>query len=256
MHPKVIDCHTTTTLDQVASDAWNEDGLIRFTGLVPNAVLAHVRERLTALVGYSPENPLAFPRLGKPKLKPLGREPSCVIVDSETVSQVVGQLLGTSWSRPNSGGSWFISPPRGEQTTEPPREGWHWDGRPDLHGCTGLWVFAMLADLPFGAGGTWMMAGSHQIVSDFYGNLPMDRRGQPSKKVRRWFSDQHTWFDALNGADDQIPESESPRIFQVSGQAGDVVFMRSLTIHARPRSIGPGPRQIYVCSTEPSKASR
>lgn len=100
------------------------------------------------------------------------------------------------------------------------------------------------------------MAGSAGLVTDFYRNLPPEKQGKPTKVVKKWFTDEYEWFNVLNGGDtlNQTDQTgDAVRLLNVSGQPGDVVLMKSFTIHSVPEYIGQGPRlcQVVVASLIP-----
>jgi hypothetical protein len=104
--------------------------------------------------------------------------------------------------------------------------------------------------------GTWLAAGSARRVLDFYANLPPEKHGKPTKVVKKWFTDAHEWFKVLNSGEtlQQTNQAgDAVRLLNVSGQPGDVVLMKSFTIHSAPEYIGPGPRvcQVVVASLTP-----
>ena len=103
------------------------------------------------------------------------------------------------------------------------------------------------------SGGTWLVAGSARMVTDFYRNLPSEKHGKPTKLVKKWFTDEHEWFNVLNCGEalQQANQTgDAVRLLNVAGQPGDVVLMKSFTIHSAPEYIGPGPRlcQVVVAS--------
>ena len=159
----------------------------------------------------------------------------------------------------NTGGGWFVDAPRQLEKQHSskielvPRGTWHWDGRPDSH-ANGLWFFTPVTEMLPHSGGTWLVAGSARMVSDFYANLPPEKKGKPTKLVKEWFTDDHEWFKLLNSGEtlNQTNQAgDSVRLLNVSGKPGDVVLMKNFTIHSAPEYIGPGARvcQVVVASS-------
>jgi hypothetical protein len=106
------------------------------------------------------------------------------------------------------------------------------------------------------SGGTWLVAGSARMVTDFYRKLPPEKKGKPTKLVKQWFTDDHEWFNVLNSREtlhQTNQAGDTVRLLNVSGQPGDVVVMKDFTIHSSPEYIGPGPRvcQVVVASPTP-----
>jgi len=258
----VSEPYTCTKVDERARQAWEEDGVLKITGLIPQAWFVHLRQRVIEILGSPPESPQAWTKSElSGLLKPIGRDKQCVPLEIESLKDVVDDLIGKGWEYPHTGGGWFANAPRQlERQHSPkielvPRGTWHWDGRPDLH-ADGLWLFTpMTAMLPH-SGGTWLVAGSARMVLDFYAKLPPEKQGKPTKVVKQWFTDAHEWFNVLNRGETltQMDQAgDSVRLLNVSGQPGDVVLMKNFTIHSAPEYIGPGPRvcQVVVASLTP-----
>jgi len=252
----ITEPYTCTTVDERALQAWEQDGVVKITGLIPPEWFANLRNRVLETLGAAPENPEAWP-----KLKPLGRDKQCMPLEIEVVKDVVGHFIGKGWAYPNSGGLWFADAPRQlEKQHAPklervPRGHWHWDARPDLHGGGGLWLFAPVTEMLPHSGGTWLAAGSAHLVTAFYANLPPAQQGKPTKVVKKWFAEAHPWFNVLNGTEplNQTNQAdEAIRLLNVAGQPGDVVLMKEFTIHSAPEYIGPGPRLCRVVTVSPT----
>lgn len=255
----VSEPYTCTNVDERALQAWEQDGVLKITGLIPLDWFVYLRKRVIEILGSAPESPDAWPNFGL--LKPIGRDKQCVPLEIEAVKDVVDQFIGKGWEYPNSGGGWFADAPQqlGKQHAPKievvPRGHWHWDGRPDLHVGGGFWLFAPVIEMLPHSGGTWLVAGSARLVTDFYGNLPAEKQGKPTKVVKKWFTDTHEWFNVLNRGEplnQTSQEGDSVRLLNVSGQPGDVVLMKDFTIHSRPEYIGPGPRVCRVVTVSPT----
>lgn len=258
----VTEPYTSTNVDDRARQAWEEDGVLKISGLIPLEWFTYLRSRMIEILGAEPENPQTWPNLGADLLKPLGRDKQCVPLEIEAVKNVVDTLIGEKWGYPQSGGGWFNDAPRHleKQHSPPlavvPRGQWHWDGRPDIHVGEALWLFTPVTEMLPQAGGTWLVAGSARMVTDFYKRLPPEKQGKPTKLVKTWFADAHEWFKVLNRSEplqQPNPAGDAVRLVNVAGQPGDVVLMKSFTIHSAPEYIGPGPRvcQVVVASLKP-----
>lgn len=252
--------HSCTQIDAPALEAWERDGVLKITNIIPPDRLAYVRQKITDQLGSVPEDPASWEKLKSSLLKPLGRDSQCVVIDSEPVKNAIDALLGPDWKRPASGGNWFCNAPTQQAPPQSardliPRGLWHWDGRPDLQDHRDLWAFSPLADLPPNSGGTWLLAGSHRMVLDFYAELSSEQNQSPSKKVKKWFTAAHPWFRTLNN-DEALDQTNQPTepmtLLNVSGNPGDVVFMKTFTIHSMPAYVGPGPRVCHMITASPS----
>jgi hypothetical protein len=258
----VAEPYTCTKVDERALQAWEQEGVLRITDLIPLEWFVYLRKRIIEILGSAPESPQSWPNLDSSLLKPIGRDKHCVPLEIASVKEAVDNLIGKGWEYPKTGGGWFVNTPRQlEKQYSPkielvPRGAWHWDDRPDLHAGQGLWLFTPVTELLPHSGGTWLVAGSARLVTDFYMKLPPEKKGKPTKVVKKWFTDAHEWFKVLNSVEtlnQTNQESDSVRLLNVTGKPGDVVVMKDFTIHSAPEYIGPGPRvcQVIVASPTP-----
>ncbi|NJM40412.1 MAG: hypothetical protein HC853_06425 [Anaerolineae bacterium] len=179
----VSEPYICTKVDERALQAWEQDGVLKITGLIPLDWFTYLRERVVDMLGSPPESTQTWT---KPELsgllKPIGRDKHYVPLEVESVKEAVDSLIGKGWEYPNTGGGWFANAPRHlEKQGSPqielvPRGTWHWDGRPDLHPVKGLWLFTPVTDMLPHSGGTWLVAGSARMVLDFYAKLPPEKR--------------------------------------------------------------------------------
>ena len=256
----VSEPYTCTKVDERALQAWEQDGVLKITGLILQWSI-YLRNRVVEILGSEPGGPWAWTKTEiSHLLKPIGRDKHCVPLEVESVKDVVDNLIGKGWDYPDTGGMWFADAPRQlEKQHLPkielvPKGTWHWDGRPDLHPVKGLWLFTPVTEMLPHSGGTWLVAGSARKVIDFYAALSPEKKGQPTKVVKTWFTDAHKWFKVLNSGEtlnQANQKGESLRLLNVTGKPGDVVLMKNLTIHSAPEYIGPGPRvcQVVVASS-------
>ncbi|MFN8488013.1 MAG: hypothetical protein U0350_10495 [Caldilineaceae bacterium] len=258
----VTEPYTCTKVDKRAFQAWEQDGVLKITGLIPLEWFVYLRQRVIEILGAEAESPQAWPNLESGLLKPIGRDKQYVPLEIEAVKNAVDNLIGKRWEYPSTGGGWFANAPRQlEKQHSPqmelvPRGHWHWDGRPDLHASEALWLFTPVTEMLPDSGGTWLVAGSARMVTNFYKRLPREKQGKPTKVVKQWFTDDHAWFKALNSGEplhQTNQTGDAVRLLNVSGQPGDVVLMKAFTIHSAPEYIGPGPRlcQVVVAALTP-----
>ena len=257
----VSEPYTCTQVDEGALQAWEQDGVLKITGLIPLEWFGYLRNRIIEFLEAAPESPAAWPHLESGLWKPLGRDKQCVPLEIESVKDAVDTLLGKEWTYPNSGGGWFVNAPRqlekqhAPQLELVPRGHWHWDGRPDLHPGGGLWLFTPVTEMLPHSGGTWLAAGSARMVTDFYLQLSPEQQGKPTRVVKKWFADAYEWFNVLNRREtlNQTNHAgDAVRLLNVSGKPGDVVLMKDFTIHSAPEYIGPGPRVCQVVTVSPT----
>lgn len=110
---------------------------------------------------------------------------------------------------------------------QPPASGWHVDGMDFQHHLTspqqGLVGIEMLTDIAPGGGGTAVRVGSHTVVSRLLHEAEPDGLSYPQ----------------LRGIAEAIRDSP---VVEVTGRAGDVLWMHPHTVHARSANIGDRPR--------------
>ena len=204
MYFEVSEPYTCTKIDERALQAWKQDGVLRIADLIPPEWFEYLSKRLIEVLGSSPENPEVWSNLQSSPLKQLGRDKRCVALEVEAVKEAVDQVIGEGWEYPQTGGGWFANEPRHvERQNLPdvelvPRGIWHWDGRPDLHAVKGIWLFTPVTEMLPHSGGTWLVAGSGQKVIDFYSALSPEKKGQPTKTVKKWFAEAHEWFKVIS----------------------------------------------------------
>lgn len=158
---------------------------------------------------------------------------------NETISQVftkkyigiVNQLCGTErWEYDEGIGHFFINYPVNKKKWEPVQNSWHVDNNTEYQNITsqklGLITFHLFTDILPGGGGTAIRLGSHKysarILSEggYKGLKEVDFSLQAVKATR------HLPF------------------IEITGQAGDVLFMHPLTVHTRSLNISNNIRVI------------
>jgi hypothetical protein len=90
----VSEPYTCTKVDERALEAWEQDGVLKITGLIPLEWFVYLRKRVTEILGSAPESPQAWTKLQPSLFKPLGRDKSCVPLEIEPVKDAVDTLIG------------------------------------------------------------------------------------------------------------------------------------------------------------------
>jgi hypothetical protein len=251
----VSEPHTCSTIDDIALRMWERDGVLRIRDVIPLEWMRNLRDRVSEVLGAAPEDPQVWPSLPTSPLKALGRDKRYVALEIDSVKSAVDRVIGKGWEYPNGGGGWFANGPtqlesrNGSEMGVVPRGNWHWDARPDIHAVNGLWLFTPVVEMLPNSGGTWLVAGSARRVMDFYGKLSPEKKGQPTRVIKKLFAEDHEWFSVLNGGEvlKTAEQSEDAvKLLNVAGRPGDVVMMKNFTIHSAPEYIGPGARLCQV----------
>lgn len=183
--------------------------------------------------------------------EPIGGEVTCAAIDA-----VVGE---DRWKRPAEWGQFLVSFPNAELWSVPSGI-WHTDfgyvhagDRP-----FGAVVFSFLSDVPAAAGGTLVVAGSHQLIARFLESNPRRRR-ERMKHVRKAFLASEPWLAALASEADDDPDRSARlmqheheidgvpvRVVELSGEAGDVIVVHPWLLHASSPNAGRAPRLMRV----------
>jgi hypothetical protein len=244
-------------------ESYRRQGLLRLRGAVVAEHVARCQERLwihLAASGAVSADPGTWQSISPGRVKALASHRDFAFARVPALAMALDQLVGPRRSKPNhSGGNFLISPPSttGEQW-HLPRGRWHWDGDLDPHPCASVRVFTILAPLASRQGGTLLISGSHSLVRAFATKESVATQTRRPRRQRKHFERLHPWLAALQ--QDQpnseeltaammdrsfTDEGQELRIFDVHGDAGDVIFVDGLLILSAPSWIGPGPRMMH-----------
>jgi hypothetical protein len=151
-------------------------------------------------------------------------------------SAVIDDLCGRGrWYDSGGVGYWpivlpgFFSPP-----WKPPRGGWHLDGRLEVsHIATldrALVGLELFTDIRPGGGGTVIRVGSHHVVAHLLAEAEPEGLRQRELQRRSAAATTH------------LP------VIEITGQAGDVILMHPLTVHASSPNTG---NRVRVLANKP-----
>ena len=159
-------------------------------------------------------------------------------VYSEKVKQVIDQIIGPNNAEPFGCGWWMLTFPGFEQAvnniddvpaTEPVvwkvDGNWHIDGHIHKHYTyskeIGLIPIMFFSDVHVGGGGTAIAEGSHLVAARILAESGL--KGMTSKDLARavMIDTQESFFN----------------IIELTGQAGDIIFMHPLLLHARSTNL-------------------
>jgi len=185
---------------------------------------------------------------------PLARTGVFDAMASPGVGAALDEVFGSGgWRRPKRWGQPLVTFPAADRAWDVPHASWHLDldgqiapGQPTDY----LRVFALLADLEPGGGGTAYVSGSHRLTIDW----ARRRGGGPvrSAEARERLEREHPWFAALCSADDHPDRTRRfmdedatidcvpVRVCEMVGEAGDVILMHPATLH----TIAPNRREV------------
>jgi ectoine hydroxylase-related dioxygenase (phytanoyl-CoA dioxygenase family) len=162
-----------------------------------------------------------------------------------------------AWAQPVAWGQPLVCFPGPQRTWTVPHQNWHLDGPPEPGGHIRIGrVFAILAPLAAGGGGTLMAEGSHHLVRQ-----AVERHGGilSSSETRKRLKTEHPWFGELMAAggdpaqrlDRFMAETtlvgDVPlRLAEMTGEPGDVWLMHPDMLHAGAPNVLPAPRLVLT----------
>lgn len=221
------------------------DGMLRVPGAFGVGDAARVREgvwrELGELYGMRADDRSTWEPHRPTRLKVSKRDPAADVILGPVLRGVLDQLLG-EWVEPSHQGQVLVTLPTGEPWVVPHRL-WHTDVGFDLprDELVAVKVWALLADVEAGGGGTPQVLGSHRVI-----RKQLESAEEPDLKT---FKDEvlgsHEWFRQLTKADREVdPMVEANvdgipvRVVELTGNAGDVFITHPWVLH----SIAPNAR--------------
>ena len=190
-------------------------------------------------------------------------------VASPSVCELLDDLLGANWQRPDRWGFLLVAFPESRDRWNLPHQNWHLDAPVvrSMSGLFGVRVFTCLAKLPPGGGGTLAVAGSYRLAENLARTGGFDR--MRSTEVRKVLVSRYRWLKNLETLDkkaDRIHDFMDTttaigdvdlRVVEMTGEPGDVFLMHPLTVHAPSPNCSALPRMVlsttvYRCGVDPS----
>ena len=213
--------------------------------------------------GIRREDPATWTRTRPEHLQHLKAHPAFrAIGTARTIGAISEVLEGQSLPLPKNWGAFFLHFPTGGDW-DVPSSGWHMDG--DYMGALtpprGVLIHAMLSPVGARCGGTNILSGSHRLVHEWFRAHPA-AKGTRSAQLRKSLQ-RHPYLRDLctpgNPAQrirrfhDQVEEIDgiSLQVLENTAEAGDVILMHSLLLHAVPAAhLGTQPRFLLSSSVQ------
>ncbi len=197
----------------------------------------------------------------------LKHEPEFQQIGSTVTVSVLDDLLGKdNWQRPSTWGQILATFPATDRTwswnslfqgsVDVPTVQWHTDYEytmpPDE--IAGVQVFALLANLESGGGGTLVIEGSPRVIRNFIRDQPSTMLQKKRKRVRLALMDSDPWFQSISEPtslarpEDWMAEQRTVidghpvAVTQITGKAGDVVFCHPWLLHSISPNCNETPR--------------
>ncbi len=226
-------------------EGFAQDGMLRVPGVFGAEDAARMRDglwrELGALYGMRPDDRRTWEPHRPTRLKVSKRDPAADAILGPRLRGVLDQLLG-EWAEPTHQGQVLVTMPTGEPWVVPHRL-WHTDVGFDLprDELVAVKVWALLADVEAGGGGTPQVLGSPRVIQRH-----LEGRSElESTAFRDDVLASHEWFRQLTREDrseDWTPEGDVDgipvRVVELTGSAGDVFVTHPWVLH----SIAPNAR--------------
>lgn len=196
-----------------------EDGYLLLRGAFPHELAESVIPTVWKELGMNPDDPSAWNSPIVILKKVLEKQPFPQI-HTERYLGAIDDLCGSGrWGATRGVGHWpillpgFASPP-----WRPPKDGWHVDGKSERHRINspdlGLTNIELFSDIEPGGGGTGVRIGSHRCTARIFAEAEPEGLTLNELILR------------ADAATEHLP------VVEVNGNAGDVILMHPLTVHA------------------------
>jgi hypothetical protein len=246
-------------LSQTQLAEFARSGLLRLPGAIPGAEVATMRDRfwevLSSKHGIARDRAETWTIEHPRHLQVLKRSGAFNLMATGAVRAALDDLLGASvWVEPQTWGLPLVTFPVPGTGWNVPSTGWHVDSYGPEHDLPGVTVFAFLAPVAAGGGGTVVLPGSGRMYNR---HIAATGQWRPAE-LKAALGAKHPWLRDLWGADAQpgrvaryleqgvtVDDTEL-RVHQLTGSPGDVVLMHPRTLHAPAPNTADTPRMMLV----------
>jgi hypothetical protein len=255
--PEHRDAFTAEHRDQLS-----KTGVVRLRGVLQPAVTSALTDRLWAMLaerhGMLRDQPETWTQERPAQLGGLARGGAFFGMVTEELSALLDGFFGNrGWDRPIFAPRPLLAFPSGRTAWNVPRRAWHLDGTEGTPSPDYVRIFAMLAPLEAGGGGTAYVTGSHLVAMAIIADMARhskDRSHIKSANVIKRMRRECRWIDGLY--DDSPPAERierfvetgaehrgvSLRVDEITGDTGDVIFWHPDLLHAPARNCRGTPR--------------
>jgi hypothetical protein len=248
-----------TVLSAADRAAFMDTGFVRVRGAFDGADAASMRDVIWTHLerrGIRRDDASTWTDEAPSHLQPLKAMACFRAIGTERTIDAIDDLLGAdTWDRPPNWGAFFLTFPAARPWTVPTGP-WHIDApyTDPLAPLHGLKVHALLGDIAPRAGGMTVLEGSHRAVARFAEVHPPEP-ATTMARMRKALLRSDPWFRELTapGGDpsDRIARFVDStaevlgvpvRVTELTADAGDVILIHPLLLHARPTNAGTRPR--------------
>jgi hypothetical protein len=224
------------------------------------AMEARVWRFLERRYGAQRDAPGSWPAIQATGLRNLRGQHVFEPIGGEETTGALDDLLGVgAWKRPSHWGSFLVNFPSSGRTWRVPSAVWHTDFSyvAPSGPLFGALLFSFLSDVPPGAGGTAVVAGSHRVIRRFVGARPK-RKLEKMKQVRLALLRSDPWLECLASPEEDLErhtrlttpgcevDGVPVQVEELSGEAGDVIVGHPWLLHAGAPNCGERPRLMCV----------
>ena len=237
-------------------------GFVRLPGVFSRVAAAAMEQRVWEWLerhhGVGRDDPASWTLAQPTGLQPLKQHAIFDAIGGTALLAALDELLGAGcWKRPREWGGFLVSFPSAGETRA--RAPWHtdFDYRGPSDRVFGALVFSYLCDVPAGAGGTLVVAGSQRVIRRFVEGRSRASLA-PMKTVRLALMHSDPWLAALAAEENAAGLDLAPlrgersvagvpvEIVELSGEAGDVVIGHPWLLHRGAPNRGERPRFMRV----------
>jgi hypothetical protein len=237
-----------------------ERGWVRVPGAFSVEEAAAMREATWTELerqGFRRDEPRTWRNEAPSHLQKLKHHPAFAAVASATTTAAIDEVLGCGrWKEPADWGAFFLLFPN-PRTWNVPHKAWHLDAPYDdpLDPPSGLKVHALYGDVEPRAGGMTIISGSHRLVSAWAAAASPERLRSPAASIRKALVRDHPYLRDVSaeGGDpepriarfldaEEVVDGIPLQVVELTAEAGDVILMHPLLLHARPTNAGREPR--------------
>jgi len=252
-------------LDPFQRDQFLDTGVVFLPGLIPRPDAEAMAERLWEALGRQHgllrDRPETWTKQHPAQFQALRRAGAFAAMGSDEVRALLDGLFGEDgWTPPAHWGGPLVTFPTGKPPWSVPATTWHLDIHPGQ--VMDPWpdyvrLFAILAPLEPGGGGTVYVEGSHRLAMQLMAETPS--RGQiRSAGITEDLKRESPWIAALCAPGEESGRKArfmdqgarargiDLRVGEMTGQPGDVILMHPAILHAPSRNARATPRLMLA----------
>jgi hypothetical protein len=255
-------------LSAAQRSAFESEGSVQLPGLIPHAQIDAMRaclwSHLARAHGVREHEPASWTTSRPSRFQELARSGAFAGMHSPALRAALDEVFGAgAWREPVHWGQPLVSFPTQGVAWDVPRQQWHLDASaPPSRRLPAVRVFAFLTSVRPQGGGTLAVTGSHRVVQAL---ALRAGRALRSAEARQQLAACDPWLAALE-ADDvperarrfmhegRVVEGVPLRVVELCGEPGDVVLMRTDTLHAPAPHTLPAPRLVVAQFIDPIHA--